>query len=130
MAEQRRAIGPDGKVWTQGEVEQEIIRIEEQLVEWGEGLEAEAKRVAELEVDWKKNRARTRMMERVKPGTGPGGRTTNDEVDDIALNKHADKYEAYTIAEAAFGARKDAIFTLRDAGGLLQTIAANLRAQT
>lgn len=115
-------------VITPAEVERSIMRISTELEEMIGDLTQAADTAKRAEVTWKRNQAMTRITRRRTGGTGPGGRATESEVDDFALNKHGDDYEHYKVSEGVYEALRDAMFTKRAQLDALRTIAANIRA--
>lgn len=120
----------DGEILTPAEVERNILRICDELDEMIVDLANAADTAKRSEVAWKRAAAKVRIMRRPLPGNGPGGRTTEGDVEDSAMDKHGDLYEAYKINEGVYEALRDAMFTKRTQIDALRTIAANIRAAT
>lgn len=112
------------------EVERRIVVLMEDLDRLNDELLVLANNAKEAEVSWKKAKATAGIMLRPQPGHGPGGRTTEGEVEDYVMNKHGDLFRTYKLAEGVYDATRDVIFTKRSQVDAYRTIAANLRAQT
>lgn len=123
-------VTDDGEVVSQGEVERSILRLSDRLETMTSELITYAEAAKRAEVNWKRTAAATRIPRRVSGGHGPGGRATEQEIEDHVMVKHADLYEAYKIAEGVYESHRDAMFSVRAQMDALRTIAANIRSQT
>ena len=117
-----------GKVWTQAQIEAEMLHVEQKLMKFADDIADQTSKASRAEVDWKVALAESRIKSRVRPGSGPGGRTTEDDATDQAIKKHKDLYEDYKIQGAILVGMRDASFTIRSAGEMLQSLNANIRA--
>jgi hypothetical protein len=125
-------IDPDteDEIWGRVEIETEITKLNRELDAMTGQLLPRARAAAQARRSWRVESAKTRLLQRVKPGNGPGGRMTEGEVEDFAIRKHEDLYLQYKITEADYETLRDAIFTKRDQLKSLQSIAANIRAES
>lgn len=117
----------DGELLTQAEVEHRIVDIADAMEDFVHDLEARSDAMADAEVAWQLARARTRLDARAKPGSGPGGRTTNDEADDIAMTQHPEQFTAAVVAEARYNAAVQALKARTAQLDGLRAVNANLR---
>lgn len=129
-APQGRAVTDDGEILTAVDVERMITAASRAMSDLRNVLADQARDAAQKEHDWKLARARARTTLRAAGGEGPGGRATNDEADDYALEKHEDEHLAFVLAEAEYDATKSAVKMVTSQMDGLRTIAANIRAQT
>lgn len=125
-----RAVDEHGEIYTQADVEREILRVSHELEDLTGQLVQLARTAKQAEASYKVAFAKARMMARAEGGSGPSGRTTNDEADDRALSKTEPLYVDYLVKSAVWESTRDAMFTKRSQIDALRTIAANIRAQS
>lgn len=126
----KRTVDEAGQIITAVEVERKMLQLSNELEDLTTVLAQQAEAAARAEVAWKKERALTRLRERAMGGTGPGGRATEAEVEDIAIEKHSDLLLEHRLSEGRFDATRDAMKVKQSQVDALRTIAANLRAVT
>lgn len=123
-------VTEDGEILTAVEVEQAITRISNAMERDTLQLARLAEAASKAEVAYKVKFAQERIKARMQPGSGPKGRTTNDEADDMATVACADELAARLAAEAVHGSAVERMRTYRSQLDALRTLAANIRAQT
>lgn len=124
-------MGEHGELLTQGEVEMRIMRLNDQLDDLTTELARLAEAAADAEVEYKKRYHASRVTGRATlDGNGPGGRVTNDECDDFAMEQAGDLFRGYKVTEGAYQAARDALRAKQSQLDALRTIAANIRSQT
>jgi hypothetical protein len=123
----RVAVSHTGEILTPVDIERRITALDDALETLTYDLEAKATASARAEAAYKIAYAKERMGRRVREGTGPGGRCTNDEADDYATSKCEDLLTTHLIAEAVHGAAKDALKAKVTQMDGLRTLAANVR---
>lgn len=124
------ATGSNGEVLTAVDIERRIMATFDRMEEQVHDLAQKAREAAEAEAAYKSRFAQERLQARSAGGSGPGGRTTNDEADDKALRACSDELTQHLITEALYQAARDALHVRRSQMDALRTIASNLRAQT
>lgn len=106
------------------------MRIERIMEEDIDRLEDAAHNKAVATHAYKVKFARERLRAKSSEGYGPGGRTTDAEAEDHAMEKCGDEYLARLTAEALWDALEEKSRMMRAQLDALRTIAANIRAQT
>lgn len=120
-----------GELLTQADVERRIMKLSDELDELTHALDQQARAAGEAEGDYKVAFHAARVTARaILDGNGPGGRVTNDEAEDFAMEKSEDEFRTYKVAEAVYQSGRDALRAKMSQLDALRTIAANIRAQT
>lgn len=125
-----RAITDDGEILTAVDVERMIASASKAMDSLRADLERQAREAAQAEHEWKVARAKARTSMRAMGGNGPGGRATEGECDDYALELHEPEHLAYVLTESLYDSTKSAVRMVTSQMDGLRTIAANIRAQT
>lgn len=126
----RTGTDDDGRILTAVDVERMIEETSAAMKALREEVDAKADAAARAEHAWKVARAKSRTRQRAMGGDGPGGRATNDECDDYALEQHEEEHLEYLLTSSAFEASKAATKLVTSQMDGLRTIAANIRGQT
>lgn len=125
-----RTRTPGQRVLTAVEIESEIMRLSGALDDDLSLLADQALDNAHKEHAYKVARAIRNLEAGTMPGNGRDGRTTVDERDAIVVRDTQDVWLESLVAEALWETTKERLHTMRDQIKALQTIAANIRAQS
>lgn len=103
------------------EIENELIRLGNELETLTEELGKQGESVGRWEVDYKRARAKARLRSDKKSG---------EDRDAEAVLASIGEYESFRAGSAIYDAMRDRSYTIRVQIEILRTIAANVRAQT
>lgn len=120
----------DGRLLTMAEVEERIMRADDELADLTIQHMTLADRAANAEADWKAHRDRVILKakdaeERTAADTREA--MARGEVDPVTQRRGSDLYRSYKVAEAAADSSARAMRAIEARLNAFQTIAANLR---
>lgn len=116
-----RITAEHGKPISPVEVENELVRLGNELERVTEEMAAQGEAVGRWEVNYKRARAKARIRSDKKSG---------DDRDAEAILASINEYEAWRVGDSVYSAMRDRSFTIRVQIEILRTIAANTRHQT